>query len=181
MKNFLLFIALSLMVFTPFTVTRAQLDSSINNLDAAIGGSNGAGLQRDLATSISTVVKGVLAMVGTIFLLLTIYAGILWMTAQGEEAKVGKAIQIIKASVVGLIITMSAYAITYFVTTKLGGGAGKTTTTQNANTNTTPNPEAKGCCAANDAKTCQSDIVYRTCSAAGLVWFSGTCPANCKP
>jgi hypothetical protein len=169
------------MVFTPFTVTRAQLDSSINNLDAAIGGSNGAGLQRDLATSISTVVKGVLAMVGTIFLLLTIYAGILWMTAQGEEAKVGKAIQIIKASVVGLIITMSAYAITYFVTTKLGGGAGKTTTTQNANTNTTPNPEAKGCCAANDAKTCQSDIVYRTCSAAGLVWFSGTCPANCKP
>lgn len=79
------------------------------------------GLSSDLGTAVATVIKTVLALVGTVFLVLTIYAGILWMTAQGEEEKVTKAKEIIKASVIGLVIIMSAYAITYFVTSRLGG------------------------------------------------------------
>jgi hypothetical protein len=121
MKKFFLFIFVSSLLFIPFTVSRAQLGTSIQNLDSAVGGDTG--LQKDLATNIGAVVKGILSLVGTIFLLLTVYAGILWMTAQGEEAKVGKAIQIIRASIIGLVITLSAYAITYFVTTKLGGAS----------------------------------------------------------
>lgn len=175
MKKFFIFLALSILLLTPFTITKAQLSNSINNLDNAIGGQNGAGLQRDLATSISTVVKGVLALVGTIFLLLTIYAGILWMTAQGEEAKVGKAIQIIRASVVGLIITMSAYAITYFVTTKLGGGSTKT------NPNNTVNSNTLGCCKSKDAvPVCAENIKLSECSPDNAYWDAGACPANCK-
>jgi hypothetical protein len=175
MKKVFIFLALGILLLTPFTVTRAQLDSSINNLDAVIGGSSGVGLQRDLATSISTVVKGVLAMVGTIFLLLTIYAGILWMTAQGEEAKVGKAIQIIKAAVIGLIVTMSAYAITYFVTTKLGGGTNK------GNPNNNVNPNTLGCCMSRDAvPTCAADTKLGDCSPNNAYWSAGACPANCK-
>ena len=174
MKKFFIFLALSILLLTPFTITKAQLSNSINNLDNAIGGQNGAGLQRDLATSISTVVKGVLALVGTIFLLLTIYAGILWMTAQGEEAKVGKAIQIIRASVVGLIITMSAYAITYFVTTKVGGGASTT------NPNNSINPQTLGCCVSRDVSpVCEQNIKLIDCNLNTKSW-SQTCPANCK-
>ncbi len=78
------------------------------------------GLSGDLATTVATVIKAVLALVGTIFLVLTIYAGILWMTAQGNEEQVTKAVGIIKASVIGLVIIMSAYAITAFVTSRLG-------------------------------------------------------------
>ena len=79
------------------------------------------GLSSDLSDTIATVIKAILALVGTAFLVLTIYAGVLWMTAAGEEAKIEKAVGILKASVIGLVIIMSAYAITYFVTSKLGG------------------------------------------------------------
>ena len=85
---------------------------------------NKTGLSDNLGTTVATVIKAVLALVGTIFLVLTIYAGILWMTAQGNEEQVTKAVGIIKASVIGLIIIMSAYAITYFVTKSLGGAGG---------------------------------------------------------
>jgi hypothetical protein len=87
-----------------------------------IGGANGEklGVTGDLPTAISTVIKAVLSLVGTIFLALTIYAGVLWMTAQGEEEKAKKGRDILTMAVIGLAIVMSAYAITYFVTSKLG-------------------------------------------------------------
>ena len=43
------------------------------------------------------------------------------MTAAGNEERVTKATDIIKASIIGLFITMSAYAITTFVASKVGG------------------------------------------------------------
>ena len=48
-----------------------------------------------------------------------VYAGYLWMTARGEEEKITKAQNIIKGTIIGLIVVMSAYAITYFVTSGL--------------------------------------------------------------
>lgn len=102
--------------------------SAIGRLDA-VAGSKGAGLNSDINTSITTIVKGVLSLVGTIFLLLSVYAGMLWMTASGNEDKVTKAKDIVTQAVIGLAITLSAYAITAFVTTKL-------------NTSSTPAPSA---------------------------------------
>ena len=93
-------------------------DAANNNLGSAL---NTTGLSRDISTSVGTVVKGVLAVVGTVFLLLTVYAGVLWMTAQGNEDKVTKAKGTIEAAVIGLFIVMAAYAITAFVTSKVGG------------------------------------------------------------
>jgi len=90
------------------------------------------GLSSDLGTSVATVIKTILALVGTIFLILTIYAGILWMTAQGEEEKVTKAKEIIKASIIGLVVIMSAYAITFFVTSRLVGVAGTVNTSNSS-------------------------------------------------
>ena len=78
------------------------------------------GLSSSLQDTTANVIKAILALVGTVFLVLTIYAGVLWMTAAGEEAKIEKAVGILKASVIGLVIIMSAYAITFFVTSKLG-------------------------------------------------------------
>ena len=99
-------------------VTSTGLGGALDNLNNSTQGSN---LPSELQTTIGAVIKGVLSLVGTIFLILTVYAGILWMTAQGEDTQIEKATKIIKASVIGLFITMSAYAITYFITTKLGG------------------------------------------------------------
>lgn len=88
------------------------------NLSTAVGNS---GLESDITVTTGAVVKGVLALVGTVFFALTVYAGILWMTASGNEEKITTAKDILVAAAIGLFITMSAYTITYFVTGRLGG------------------------------------------------------------
>lgn len=64
---------------------------------------------------VSKVVSQVLTFLGVVFLGLMIYGGITWMLATGNEAKVDLAKNIITAGVIGLIIVMAAYAISYFV------------------------------------------------------------------
>ena len=72
-----------------------------------------------LSFRIGQIIKIVLGLVGTIFFVLTIYAGFLWMTAGGQEEQVTKAKDIIKRSVMGLIIVLAAYSITFFVMDRL--------------------------------------------------------------
>ncbi len=57
----------------------------------------------------------ILGFTGTIFFVLVVWAGLLWMTAAGNEEQIGKAKKILAAAIVGLIIVLSAYAITRFV------------------------------------------------------------------
>lgn len=64
---------------------------------------------------IAPVIQIVLSLVGVIFLVLMIYAGITWMTAAGNDQKAEKAKNILTESTIGLVIVMAAYAITYFV------------------------------------------------------------------
>jgi hypothetical protein len=51
------------------------------------------------------------------------YGGFLWMTAQGNESQVEKAIGIIKAAVIGAVLTFSAFGISVLVMTYFGSGA----------------------------------------------------------
>ena len=71
---------------------------------------------------VGTVIGAILSLLGVIFFLLIFYGGILWMMAQGNESEVEKAKQIIIAAVIGLIIVLSAYAITTFIGQRLTGG-----------------------------------------------------------
>ncbi|MFA4831113.1 MAG: hypothetical protein WC862_03520 [Patescibacteria group bacterium] len=61
-----------------------------------------------------------LTLLGLVFLILMVYAGYLWMIARGEEEKVKKAQKIIIDSLIGLVIVISAYAITFLVMSKFG-------------------------------------------------------------
>lgn len=127
MKKILVFIFFFSLLVTPLTVS-AQFGKATDKLKTVAGGT---GLTPDFEGSISTIIIGVLSLAGTIFLVLTIYAGILWMTAQGKEEQVTKAKDIITQAIIGLAITLAAYAITAFVTGKLTGGSsgGSATTT----------------------------------------------------
>ncbi|OIO18948.1 MAG: hypothetical protein AUJ23_02760 [Candidatus Magasanikbacteria bacterium CG1_02_32_51] len=79
-----------------------------------------AGITEDnLGNIAGTAIAAILSLVGIIFLVLMIYAGVLWMTARGDDTKTEKARSIIIATIIGLFITVSAYAITKFVTGKL--------------------------------------------------------------
>ena len=74
-----------------------------------------------LLNNVASIIKVVLGLLGTIFVILMIYAGILWMTAGGNDTQVKKAQNIIQRAVIGLIIVVLAYAITYFIFKELGG------------------------------------------------------------
>lgn len=67
-----------------------------------------------LSQTIGRVIKVLLSFVGTIFFALAVYAGFLWMTAQGNEEKVAQATGIIRTAVIGMIIVLAAYSITAF-------------------------------------------------------------------
>lgn len=83
----------------------------------------GDGVFNQTNTSIPTIVgiliNSALSILGVVFLVLIVYGGILWMTAQGDDKKVGNARGYIFHSILGLILVLSAYAITYFVVQKL--------------------------------------------------------------
>ena len=74
-------------------------------------------------TIIGTIIQSALSFLGVIFLILMIYGGYLWMTAQGNEEQVTKAKNLITAAMIGIVIVVSAYAISYFVISKVTEGA----------------------------------------------------------
>ncbi|MBI5369875.1 hypothetical protein HZA85_01640 [Candidatus Uhrbacteria bacterium] len=72
-----------------------------------------------LPVIIGNVIKALLGVVGIIFLLITIYAGIMYMTAAGDTGKVDKAKKMLTQSLIGLVIIIGAYAFANFVVTQL--------------------------------------------------------------
>lgn len=64
---------------------------------------------------IGRVIGGALAFVSVIFFLLTIYGGILWMTARGNEQQTDKALKTITSAAIGLVIVLSSYVIVSFL------------------------------------------------------------------
>lgn len=64
---------------------------------------------------VGNVIKILLGILGIIFLTLLVYAGFTWMTAGGDEKKIGNALNIINHALLGLVITGSAFAITVYV------------------------------------------------------------------
>ena len=61
------------------------------------------------------IIKIFLSILSIIFIALLIYGGFLWMNARGNAEQVTKAQDLIKDAVIGLVIVIGAYAITYFV------------------------------------------------------------------
>ncbi len=68
------------------------------------------------------VIQAFLGLLGIIFVILIIVGGYHWMTAGGNEEKVARARETISRAVIGLVIIVSAYAITYFVFSNLSLG-----------------------------------------------------------
>jgi len=78
----------------------------------------------ELPEVIGTLIKVFLSILGIIFLILTLYAGFLWMTAAGNDDKIAQAKKIMVAVVVGAAIIFSAWAITKFVIGGLSDATG---------------------------------------------------------
>ena len=88
-----------------FTKAKEVADQSSYNYDIS--------LERSAGDLISLA----LSVLGIIFIGLMIYAGFTWMTAAGNEKRIEKSKSIIIESAIGLVIVLTAYAITYFIIT----------------------------------------------------------------
>lgn len=106
-------------LFLPLAASAAiDLNTNLGNVGDSAYNTTG-GNPTDLLTIIGTIINVVLGLLGVIFLLFTVYAGFLWMTAAGNEEAVTKAREILKTTIIGLIITLAAYSIASFVVTQL--------------------------------------------------------------
>ena len=129
MRKYLFIALFTVITLTPFIVLAAPGDFGLAKITRVATGTNFYKADASLGSTIGSIVSGILALAGTIFLVLTIYAGITWMTAAGNSDKIEKAKSILITAVIGGAITASAYAITYFVMGKLStsGASGDNT------------------------------------------------------
>lgn len=93
-----------------------KLKTSMEN-----SGYNTTGDETALASNVGYIIGVFLGIMGTIFVIMMVFAGYNWFTAMGDEKKVGKAKDIIWRAIIGLMITLSAWAIWAFVSSKLIG------------------------------------------------------------
>ena len=70
----------------------------------------------------NNIIQPVFGLVGLGFFCLTVYAGVLWMTAQGEPKKIDKAKDILITAVIGTVIVVSSYILTNAVFNALTTG-----------------------------------------------------------
>lgn len=78
---------------------------------------------------IAGVIRASLGLLALIFVILTIVSGFRWMTAGGNEEQIKSARETLKTAIIGLIIVLAAYSITYFIFKYLpfsGWGGGMT-------------------------------------------------------
>jgi len=86
---------------------------------ASAGGYSDETTETTFASNLGLVIKAFLSLLGIIFIILIIWAGYNWMTAGGNEEKISKATNTITRAIIGLIITISSYAIWRFIYFKL--------------------------------------------------------------
>jgi len=124
-------IGLSSLFLLLFSFSVSGAEKSLKDRLRDTGGVDGAGYE-DIsgdaefyfAEKAGNFIEILLSFLGVVFIVLIIYGGFMWMTAQGNETQVEKAKKIIVNSVVGVVIVMLAYAITYFVLISFGNSAG---------------------------------------------------------
>lgn len=80
-----------------------------------IGSNAPVSAAQTLPALIGSIIAIILSLVGILFFLLVLYAGITWMTAFGNSEKVDKAKAILEHAAIGLAIVLAAYAISTFV------------------------------------------------------------------
>lgn len=97
--------------FAEEAINRARVTAGEANLET----------RQSITNIIADLIQVVLGLVGILFFLLTLWGGYLWMTAQGNDQKVADAKKIIVRAVIGMVVVLTAYSITYFIALSVEG------------------------------------------------------------
>lgn len=143
-----------------------------------------------LYTTAATVVKIFLSLLVFVFFGLTLYAGLRWMLARGQQEFIEKSQSTLRNSIIGLIIVLAAYAITNFVFGKLDVAP---TALPTGGSPSAPNPGANapaasgggtnpvlGCCesiVSGVIASCDDGLTEAACYAntGNRQWMTGSC------
>lgn len=79
--------------------------------------------QGDVRVFLAGLVQSALSLVAILFFLVILYGGYLWLTAGGNEEQVKKAQSILKAGLIGFVITLLSYALTKSIAGRIGFAA----------------------------------------------------------
>ena len=113
MKKIIILACLAILLYGG--VVLAQ-DGGLKTAGETSGLTNTAISQKgDIPAVVGFVLGQATVYLGIIFFLLIVYAGLIWMTASGNESKIEKAKGILIAAAGGLVVVLSAYAIVRFV------------------------------------------------------------------
>lgn len=114
--NAIIFLFVTQFIIVPATLAVGSIDTTaLNQQDEALMNNSGLAGNSNLSSIISTLIQTALGFLGVVFLILTIMAGFKWMMSEGNEEEIKKAKGSLKNSIIGLIIVLAAYAITYSV------------------------------------------------------------------
>ena len=109
-------------------VSLAQGDTfGIQKVSTGLGDTLG---HKGLIDTITGIIKIGLSLLGIIAVVIILAGGFKWMTAGGNEDKVGEARKMIISGVIGLAIIMSAFAIANFVIGSLAKQTGADATAE---------------------------------------------------
>ncbi len=75
---------------------------------------------RDFIPTVTSLINVALGLLGVVAVVIILVAGFKWMTAGGNDEKVGEARKMLFAGIIGLAIILSAWAIARFVLNSLG-------------------------------------------------------------
>ncbi|MBF8280791.1 MAG: DUF4215 protein [Candidatus Magasanikbacteria bacterium] len=117
-----LFLVFSFSFFILFSAppVHAQVETGLTELAQA----NTGLATTDIRLIIARIIRIVLSLLGVIAIGIVLYGGFAWMTAAGSEEKIGTAKKILTNGAIGLVIVLSAFAITQFVLTSLQTATG---------------------------------------------------------
>lgn len=128
MKKILCILVFGVLLFAGIDAALASAGFGLNNT-ANQAGYQTTGASATIAGRVQLVVSAILGLMALAFFLLTMYGGIIWLTARGNDEKVSSAKAIIEAAVIGLVIVSASYAIATFVVGRMASDQSKICTT----------------------------------------------------
>jgi uncharacterized membrane protein YqaE (UPF0057 family) len=88
---------------------------------------NGDGIvlgNKDPRTMVTQIINVLLTLLGIVAVIIVLLGGFKWMTAGGNEDKVGEAKKILGAGVIGLVLILAAWGIAAFILNTLMDATG---------------------------------------------------------
>ncbi|MDX9778773.1 MAG: pilin [Patescibacteria group bacterium] len=113
-KHVLVFAMLAFLAMPALVFAQGELDLGLQPIEDNIALSD-----RDPRETVAQLINVAMLFLGIIAVGIVLLGGFKWMTAGGNEDKVGEAKKLMGAGVIGLVIVLSAWGIATFILNQL--------------------------------------------------------------